>query len=617
MMKQLLKLLLVTMVVVCALGKVNAHDTTVLYRQVELLKFDERFRTYNLFSTAVEQQDVIADRNVREYDLLDLQDAERDRLLSEKPRAISIIIPCVDEPDIVLELMRFDLPPEFGITLMDDRGSRPGSVPDGVFYQGVVANQPYSMASIAVYKDEVAGIVSTTGGDVVIGRLKRHHIKYSDNVNNMLIDLSLLCGTEDDGEPLLQSRSGVPGYKKCVDLHLVADFDLYVAKGNNHFAVNQYLTTIFNSMATIYWNEQIRMRLVHVTVWISDDGYCDTDKSCTLDDFTDDVDGGGLVTHGEDITHLVRVSSAPEGGVAKYNRLCKSNKRTAYSDVWNVSGGVFPTYSESTVVVAHETGHVIGSKHTHSCSWPGGAIDNCYCTEGLCSTGPDPGTAQGTIMSYCDVIVSNTDCTLPDAPNPGINFLNGFGPLPGDRIRERVDDCLDECPCPEFWLITSPDLVNNDYEAYNFILASSDIVSGSSGSPVVDYDAENVILLVDGFHAQAGSEFNAFIDGCGGAKSTNSGNIHGEPEQYETIHDEMSSFIHVYPNPSKGQFTVVKNQREGMANVEVFDLQGRKLYSVLSAQQQLEIDLSGEENGIYIIRVTCGEQILTKRIVKQ
>jgi hypothetical protein len=83
------------------------------------------------------------------------------------------------------------------------------------------------------------------------------------------------------------------------------------------------------------------------------------------------------------------------------------------------------------MVITHELGHNMGSPHTQSCSWPGGAIDNCYTTEGGCALGPAP-TNGGTIMSYCHLT------------GYGINLANGFGPLPGQKIRNfvRNNSCI-------------------------------------------------------------------------------------------------------------------------------------------------------------------------------
>jgi len=64
----------------------------------------------------------------------------------------------------------------------------------------------------------------------------------------------------------------------------------------------------------------------------------------------------------------------------------------------------------------------------------GGAIDDCgplagYPNEGNCALGPDP-VNGGTIMSYCHLT------------NFGINFSNGFGPLPAAAIRGAINQSL-------------------------------------------------------------------------------------------------------------------------------------------------------------------------------
>lgn len=73
----------------------------------------------------------------------------------------------------------------------------------------------------------------------------------------------------------------------------------------------------------------------------------------------------------------------------------------------------------------------LGSWHTQSCNWPGGALDNCVSPEGSCAAGPPP-VNGGTIMSYCH-LTSN-----------GINFSHGFGAVPGAKIRDKVlnSSCL-------------------------------------------------------------------------------------------------------------------------------------------------------------------------------
>jgi hypothetical protein len=99
------------------------------------------------------------------------------------------------------------------------------------------------------------------------------------------------------------------------------------------------------------------------------------------------------------------------------------------------------------MVITHEMGHLIGSRHTHACVWNGNntAIDGCAgSTEGTCSLPGNP-PEGGTIMSYCHIT------------GVGINFNLGFGSQPGNVIRNTVNgsgNCLTPCdgepPEPEY-----------------------------------------------------------------------------------------------------------------------------------------------------------------------
>jgi bacillolysin len=77
--------------------------------------------------------------------------------------------------------------------------------------------------------------------------------------------------------------------------------------------------------------------------------------------------------------------------------------------------------------------------------------------------------------------------------------------------------------------------------------------------------------------------------------------------------------ISIYPNPSKGIFTVSSNTIKLNA-IEVFDVSGKLLFSEnegLKNATETNIDLTGMSSGIYFIKVNSENGIFSKRIVKE
>lgn len=73
----------------------------------------------------------------------------------------------------------------------------------------------------------------------------------------------------------------------------------------------------------------------------------------------------------------------------------------------------------------------------------------------------------------------------------------------------------------------------------------------------------------------------------------------------------------VYPNPSKGKFTI-----SGSANsnaIEIYDLQGKRIYSDYNSnlQKSKELDLSGYNKGVYILKIYNGTKSYNRKIILQ
>lgn len=95
----------------------------------------------------------------------------------------------------------------------------------------------------------------------------------------------------------------------------------------------------------------------------------------------------------------------------------------------------------------------------------------------------------------------------------------------------------------------------------------------------------------------------------------------GNPRMATSVEEkpEGVSSISLYPNPNNGIFTLKGNELlNGVVNMNVTDVMGRSLMKKNFEKLDGEIvDLSGFNNGIYFIRITCGDFTEVKKVIKK
>ncbi len=303
-----------------------------------------------------------------------------------------------------------------------------------VAYRGIIKGDDASLVAVSVFADHIEGVISSPEkGNVVFAPVKDAgiHVLYDDR--SLLLNNPIECAAQDP-EQMEWKRSETEAkggaLDPCVKVYIEADYEMFEDEGGATQAAD-YIVSFFNVVSTLYFNESITTVISEIFVWNEPDPYPTGSSFDALDYFTDyrdDFNG--------DLAHLVTFDDENLGGVAWVDVLCVSSYSYAYSNIYNYFSD-FPVYSWTVEVFTHEMGHNLGSPHTQNCDWPGGAIDNCWTTEGGCPPGPAP-VDGGTIMSYCHLT------------GYGINFANGFGPLPGDLIRDEVTAaaCLGACDLP-------------------------------------------------------------------------------------------------------------------------------------------------------------------------
>ncbi|MBR9920317.1 MAG: T9SS type A sorting domain-containing protein [Bacteroidetes bacterium] len=406
------------------------------------LRAGDLFEPAAPFSVAAQKSNMVTelDGSIVDYAVLDVNMKELGSLAKKAPSSLTLSLPALSGSDpLELDLVKVDLfSSDFEVTLAST--DSPADVEHGTHYRGMINGDVHSVVAISVYKGEIMGLITSPAGNFVLGKLEGgawdgEHILYDDK--SVFHEEAFECGVLDDGisykkKDLEWDENRAPG--DCIRIYIEVDNDIYNNKGGAAGTTN-YITGLMNQVITLYANENIPSVMSQLVLWDVTSPYSSTSSSGMLSDFqanTSSING--------DLGQLFSYQAS--GGIAAgFSGICNPNvdNSLCFSSI-NSSYAVVPTYSWSVMVATHELGHLWGSRHTHACVWNGNntAIDGCAGqTEGGCAL-PGYPSEGGTIMSYCHL------------QSVGINLSLGFGPQPGNVIRNSVDNatCTSSCGPP-------------------------------------------------------------------------------------------------------------------------------------------------------------------------
>ncbi|NNL16957.1 MAG: T9SS type A sorting domain-containing protein [Flavobacteriaceae bacterium] len=75
--------------------------------------------------------------------------------------------------------------------------------------------------------------------------------------------------------------------------------------------------------------------------------------------------------------------------------------------------------------------------------------------------------------------------------------------------------------------------------------------------------------------------------------------------------------FNISPNPVKNSFDIELPQSVYHANIDIFDVYGKKIYKGIVSNLNSNLDVTSWNNGIYLVRITSNIGTQTKRLIKQ
>lgn len=415
----------------------NFHSIKPSVQVSKELQKGKDFQKVDLFSRSTKMNQKSDADSVSYFENLNLEKTSRKFILDSKPEMLTFSVPVSDGKMVELELYQIKVTTEdFQVVTSSGKVFKEDDLKTPVFYRGAIKGHPNSIASFTVQEGNLSGMFSAPDlGNMSIEKLPGqtenyalHHEKDGTRLEEFY------CQVDDVGENYHISEiidAPASAEVKCTRIYFEVDNDIYKDKGGVQ-QVTDYIKSIFNEVATIYANEEIKVEISEIFIWDVSSPYAGGSSLEMLNKFQQ-----FRTKFNGDLGQLLSYKSS--GGIAVVSGLCHpvTAAKMSFASI-SSSFKKFPNYSFTVLVIAHELGHLFGSMHTHACVWNGNntAIDGCAgFVEGSCPNDKGIPSEGGTIMSYCHLTRAGTNLSL------------GFGAQPGNLIRNRIANasCLQVC----------------------------------------------------------------------------------------------------------------------------------------------------------------------------
>jgi hypothetical protein len=223
------------------------------------------------------------------------------------------------------------------------------------------------------------------------------------------------------------------------------------------------------------------------------------------------------------------------------------------------------------------------------------------------------GTHDGATMKiYVDGIMVASQASTSSIGNSTSNLFIGDWPSGGRNLDGDIDEV-------RIWNVTRTDAQIQNGINCELQNSQTGLVSyykfnqGNSGA-----SNTSVTTLTDA----SGNSNNGTLSGFA-LNGTTSNWLAGSPiitgmpcATLNTSNFELAEMLKLYPNPTKGNITILLSTRE-KSNISMYDINGRLLFNAVKTTSNYTLDLSGYNTGIYILKINVNGSEIIRKVIKE
>ncbi|MBK7425543.1 MAG: hypothetical protein IPI60_00120 [Saprospiraceae bacterium] len=232
-----------------------ARNEFSVHKPFQLIRNNESFRS-----------------GVQNATVLQLNVAEVNSILQERHDFIELQLEDAAGKTWAMDLYRTSsVSKDFVVTTSESNGN-PVFLDGGIYYRGIIKGDYNSVAAFSIFDGNIIGMITSDEGNMVLHPVEAEDnsfIFYNDRDLNSEIPFS--CGTDQlewsGPENTEEDGIGSRALSDCVRVYIECDFALYQNKGSNVNNVVNWITAVYNNVATLYANEDINTAISEVFVW--------------------------------------------------------------------------------------------------------------------------------------------------------------------------------------------------------------------------------------------------------------------------------------------------------------------------------------------------------------